>query len=628
MSCISIDENGLDDDIKPVICDSKPAVNNIAPSLPPAKRERRQSIESPFELAQPLYPHQCEAVAWMLERESGANAPSRGGILADEQGLGKTVSAIALCLAARSLEMKAREKRRARGESLPEEWGDSPWGVLVVAPLSVATQWVAELKDKVLEGYQPSVYLHHGQGRTRSPFGLVDYDVVVTTYGVLVSEAAAGKKGGPLSRVQWRRVFLDEAHLIRNHKTAMAKAALQLHAEKRWCLTGTTVHNTVDDLWTLFQFLQYRFKGSYPLVQWQIEWKRELQSLNDETRQNKFKELDTFLRPILLRRTKEILNLPPREIELRRLEFICADEQQFYASVQERAEVEIRRLMEQATGRNLYMNALYHLLRLRQACCHPNLVALSETEGYTDTELDALLDAIRSGKEKSVVLSLPCDMQSGLLEKLGPSNPVVLCDSCSGALLVDDFAIVVLRCQHVLCEDCSGSFAVPQCDHCDAHLAQLRWDKDIFMLLAHIHSPLAHPESCNIEELSVVRREVHAVLHERFKIAGGRASVWQGDGFSLSEDGPLEREVKPTSKLVDGPGDTRNDRWQRHSTKIHALLKEVRELGPGDKAIVFSNWTKVCMASIGANIVACLPHLSFALTLVCMLGLSAPVVYA
>lgn len=67
------------------------------------------------------------------------------------------------------------------------------------------------------------------------------------------------RKAGPLFKVLWFRVVLDEASgNIRNHLTDNAKACFRLHASRRWCLTGTPIENSVMDLFGVFKFLKLR----------------------------------------------------------------------------------------------------------------------------------------------------------------------------------------------------------------------------------------------------------------------------------------------------------------------------------------------------------------------------------
>ena len=105
---------------------------------------------------------------------------------------------------------------------------------------------------------------HSGTNRLKSDKEIQSYDVVITNYDSVSADCKALKgavkkrktKGtGNLFDINWHRVVVDEAHVIRNAKTFMAKAVLQLTSKYRWILTGTPMPNGVADLESLFLFL-------------------------------------------------------------------------------------------------------------------------------------------------------------------------------------------------------------------------------------------------------------------------------------------------------------------------------------------------------------------------------------
>lgn len=135
-----------------------------------------------------------------------------GGILADDMGLGKTIQVISLIISTA---------------------GSGP--TLIVAPVSVMSNWEQQIQRHVAKEHLPSVLVYHTSAGALSN-SLGKYDVVITSYGKLTREKGTR---GPLMSVKWRRVVLDEGHTIRNAKTNVAQAACQLTAKSRWVLTGT-----------------------------------------------------------------------------------------------------------------------------------------------------------------------------------------------------------------------------------------------------------------------------------------------------------------------------------------------------------------------------------------------------
>ncbi|KAL1922392.1 uncharacterized protein VTP21DRAFT_9931 [Calcarisporiella thermophila] len=340
-----------------------------------------------------LLPHQRMGVSWMLDREKKYS----GGILADDMGLGKTIQTIALVLSKHA----ENESRRT---------------TLVIGPLSLMKQWQNEFVTKVKRG-TIKVYVHHGANRHKDPAKLAQYDVVITTYQVVCSECpeVAEKKKpskdrevqaseletgdtaggelasadglGPLFKVKWHRVVLDEAHMIKNRNTRGAMACHVLDAKMRWCLTGTPIQNNVEELYSLFKFLRAKPYDDFHKFKETIA--RPMQT---GSAPQALAKLQVFLKTLMLRRTKadvttaapatmatggtpqpSLLHLTPRNIVTCTVRF-STPEREFYNLLERRTRSTLTSYLSTGKANHNYLNILCLLLRLRQACNHPRLV--------------------------------------------------------------------------------------------------------------------------------------------------------------------------------------------------------------------------------------------------------------
>ncbi|EGU78489.1 hypothetical protein FOPG_00774 [Fusarium oxysporum f. sp. conglutinans race 2 54008] len=364
-----------------------------------------------------LLPHQVEGVEWMRGRELGPvkrGKVPKGGILADDMGLGKTLQTISLIL--------TNQKPAKDAPGWKKHFEKIEKTTLVVAPLALIRQWEHEINDKVEKTHGLKVCVHHGPNRTKRFKELALYDVVITTYQILVSEhgnssdAENGLKAGCFG-LHWWRVVLDEAHTVKNRNAKATKACYALNSEYRWCLSGTPMQNNLDELQSLVKFLRIR---PYDDLK---EWKEHIDlPLKNGRGHIAIRRLHSLLRCFMKRRTKEILKeagalnpggKPSAEGEGSSTGFKVTErkvvtistalspaERKFYDRLAARADRSIEQMMQ---GRVNYANALTLLLRLRQACNHPKLVegklekdkdamSTDATQKTQDTDIDAMAD--------------------------------------------------------------------------------------------------------------------------------------------------------------------------------------------------------------------------------------------
>lgn len=285
---------------------------------------------------------------------------SSGGILADDMGLGKTLEMIALMVS---------------------DPAKQPGPTLIISPLGVMSNWSGQIAHHVSPDSPLRVLTYHGSARKKmSPEDFAKYDVVITTYNQAAIEYMAGEKAPPsvprsdgLFSFQWRRVILDEGHIIRNPKTKVALAAAALLAQSRWVLTGTPIVNNLKDLFSLVRFLHLT-GGLEQLEVFNAVLARPLNA-GDE---NASLLLQALMSTICLRRKKEMkfvdLRLPEMTEYIHKIEF-QPHEREKYEALQAEAQGMLK-TYEASSSRpgsspgNTYRHLLEIILRLRQVCNH------------------------------------------------------------------------------------------------------------------------------------------------------------------------------------------------------------------------------------------------------------------
>jgi superfamily II DNA or RNA helicase len=276
-----------------------------------------------------------------------------GGCLADDMGLGKTVQVLALV-----------DSIRVQG-SRP---------CLVVAPKSLVFNWREEAAR-----FTPDLRIldHTGMVRPRSSAEFENFDVVLTTYGIMRRDILL------LKDVQFDTAILDEAQAIKNAQTDSAKAARLLRADHKLALTGTPVENHLGELWSLFEFLNPGLLGTAS------GFGSAFPSADESSRQ----VLKRALRPFILRRTKDQVakDLPPK-LEQTIFCEMEREQKKLYGELRDYYRQSLLQKIESEGLQKSKIHVLEALLRLRQAACHPALLDRSKTG--SSAKLDALVPQV------------------------------------------------------------------------------------------------------------------------------------------------------------------------------------------------------------------------------------------
>ena len=349
-------------------------------------------------------------VRWMIDNE--LNSTYKGGILADDPGLGKTIQTAGLLA------------------GIPKS------NTLIIVPTSVIHQWVDTLSE--IFGRE-QVYLHYGNRKCKSKGKLIvkmsKKTICVTSHGACFTPSA--KKGSieemierddinsiktVLHTYMWDRVIVDEAHVLRNKSTKIHKAVSLFNWSQcnMWGLTGTPVQNSENDMVGLACFVGLPVKTAHSA-------------------------LEQFIKTYVKRRTKQILidnnELDDYEVVNHHVPFITSAEQEVYEYIERDAISEMVRITEETDDVSA-LNMMYMelLLRLRQTVSHPSVVLSAFKKKYEDfdfetdfntttisSKISALVDKVKNSRGYCLVFAhFRKEMQlvSKFLEKEGIQSEI------------------------------------------------------------------------------------------------------------------------------------------------------------------------------------------------------------
>lgn len=373
-----------------------PELREVFEGLAERKLTSREAVEQPPGLNTQLLPFQKEGLGWLIRQER--ESVYKGGILADEMGMGKTIQAIALFLS-------DKDKKT------------DP--ILVIAPTVAVMQWRNEIKQYSSDTF--SVLVYHGANRTNDMDEVRKADIVLTTYAVVESvhrkqQSGFTRKGGKvyeksvLHSIKFHRIVLDEAHNIKDRQAGTSRAVFMLNAKYRLCLSGTPLQNRIGELYSLLRFLRvepfcryYCTKCDCRSDEWKVERQKctmcghvAMQHVNyfnhsllkhiqriEGSTDFAMSRMRLLLSHIMLRRTKveraDDLGLPPRVVTVRR-DFFNAEEKDLYSSVFSNSRREFSTYVNQGVVLNNYANIFTLITRMRQIADHPDLVLRRKTD--------------------------------------------------------------------------------------------------------------------------------------------------------------------------------------------------------------------------------------------------------
>uniref|UniRef100_A0A4W4F105 DNA helicase n=1 Tax=Electrophorus electricus TaxID=8005 RepID=A0A4W4F105_ELEEL len=297
-----------------------------------------------------LREYQLEGVNWLLFNWYN----TRNCILADEMGLGKTIQSITFLY-----------EIYLKGICGP---------FLVIAPLSTIPNWErefrtwTELNVVVYHGSQASrrtiqayeMNYRDAQGRVMK--GAYKFHAIITTFEMILADCPE------LRSIPWRCVIIDEAHRLKNRNCKLLEGLKMMDMEHKVLLTGTPLQNTVEELFSLLNFLEPdRFPSESTFMQ----------EFGDLKTEEQVQKLQGILKPMMLRRLKEDVekNLAPKEETIIEVELTNV-QKKYYRAILEKNFAFLSKgggASGGGGGANV-PNLLNTMMELRKCCNHPYLI--------------------------------------------------------------------------------------------------------------------------------------------------------------------------------------------------------------------------------------------------------------
>ena len=323
-------------------------------------------IPLPKSINAQLRPYQERGFSWMYRNMK----IGFGSIIADDMGLGKTLQVITLL--AKMKEEGAMDKKQA----------------LVVVPTGLLHNWQSEVKRFAP---QLTTGVYHGTARDLKDDDCKNADIILSTYGVVRSDADILKKQ------KWQVLVIDEAQNIKNSDTAQSKAIHSIPANCHIAMSGTPVENRLSEFWSIIDFTNKGYLGS--AKDFSDSYAKPIQKYGDSRVAERFRKVTA---PFLMRRLKtdkSIISDLPDKIERNELASLTPEQAALYQETVNKCMAVIES-MEGEDSQTLFKRQgliLQMMLALKQICNHPTQYL---KDNRMDTTLSGktvmLLDMLRS----------------------------------------------------------------------------------------------------------------------------------------------------------------------------------------------------------------------------------------
>jgi len=307
------------------------------------------------------YPYQLQGIAFLMPRSAA--------LIADEMGLGKTVQVI---LSLRLLISSGMLKR-----------------ALVVCPKPLVINWTRELRtwapDLAFEVFSGDTETRTAMWKlSNCPVQVVNYEILTRDHEIILDDD-----------VRFDVVVLDEAQRIKNAGGKTAQAAKALKRSRSWAMSGTPIENRVEDLTSIFSFVDPKLipPDAQP------------------------RQMSEIVRDHIIRRTKDLVatHMPPRVIRDIHLELL-PEQRETYEKAEKEGIVHLNSLGDTITVQHVFQL----VMRLKQICnFDPRTGASAKME-----QLTADMEEVASTNNKAILFSQWVEPLESIAAALAEHNPV------------------------------------------------------------------------------------------------------------------------------------------------------------------------------------------------------------
>jgi SNF2 family DNA or RNA helicase len=314
-------------------------------------------------------------------------------LLADECGLGKTVTGIEAAKRSRTIE--------------------TLWRALVVCPKRLVYQWEQEI---------------HAQDPTM-PITVLQYGIPLSVYqfklGWFITHYEAAREDISLTNLMWDVVIVDEAHHIKNRNALVTRAVKRIPAARKYSLTGTPIERAPNDLWSILNWMYPDiFRSYWKFYNAYVDEYRDFYGYRHIKGPKNVDKLAKHIRTMFLRRTKEEVEpeLPPRTFQTIPIH-MYESQQEVYTSIEKSDD-----LLVKVKDVELYIpNLLALSIRLQQITSYPPILGFDIPSAKIDWVKGWIED---NSTEQIVILTRFRSTADAIADTLGRST----CDKIVGGV--------------------------------------------------------------------------------------------------------------------------------------------------------------------------------------------------